>query len=220
MKRSVWRFSAAGIALAVMSFAGVGSMAGEVPPPKQVPLPVGEFTANFHKIPPAQVTGKLFSVGPFLITGGSGAQYNSMTAGWGGFGVLWGKPAATVYVRTERFTYRFLEQEPVFTLSFYPASEKGKLMTVYGRQSGRDTDKEKVSGFTPAETPDGGVSYLQAERVIVCRRVLRFALTKDAVPSEIAKGVSDKSYHVQYTGEVLSVWEKNRQPDPSERRPK
>lgn len=180
-----------------------------LPPARHTPLPAEDFTRSFHKIPFGQITGKRFSVGAFLITGGNAEHYNSMTAGWGGFGVLWSKPVATIYVRTERFTYRFLEAEPIFTLSFYPPSENKTVINVFGKKSGRDTDKEKLANFTPVTTPDGGVSYMQAELILVCRRVLRFGLTKDAVPPEIAKGVNDRSYHVQYTGEVISAWKKN-----------
>ncbi len=83
----------------------------------------------------------------------------------------------------------------------------------FSRSTGGNQDaiptRKKITGFTPVATPGGGVSYLQADLVLVCRRVLRFGLTKDAVPPEIAKGVSSRSYHVQYTGEVIGVWKRN-----------
>lgn len=146
--KSLWKsFFTAVFFLFILTNAATGDE--PLPKARQTPLPESEFKAHFHPIPFAQVTGKRFSVGPFLITGGNREHYNSMTAGWGGFGVLWSKPVATIYVRTERFTYRFLEAEPVFTLSFYPSSCNKAILTVYGRKSGRDTDKEKNNRIHP-----------------------------------------------------------------------
>ena len=39
-----------------------------------------------------------------LITAGNSADYNMMTASWGGMGYLWNKPVATIYVRPEPTT--------------------------------------------------------------------------------------------------------------------
>ncbi len=46
---------------------------------------------------------------------------NTMTASWGGLGVLWNKPMATIYVRPQRYTFQFLEGErPVYPLLLLP----------------------------------------------------------------------------------------------------
>lgn len=37
-----------------------------------------------------------------LITGEKEGKINTMTASWGGVGIMWGKPAATVYIRPQR----------------------------------------------------------------------------------------------------------------------
>ena len=50
-----------------------------------------------------------------------------MTASWGGLGVLWRKPVATIYVRPQRYTYTFLEENPYFTLSFFGPQWKKQL---------------------------------------------------------------------------------------------
>ena len=34
-----------------------------------------------------------------LVTAGGPDKLNTMTASWGGLGVIWGEPAATVYIR-------------------------------------------------------------------------------------------------------------------------
>ena len=35
-----------------------------------------------------------------LVTAGTPDNFNTMTISWGGMGTLWGKPVATVYIRT------------------------------------------------------------------------------------------------------------------------
>ncbi len=37
-----------------------------------------------------------------LLTAGDESSFNTMTISWGGLGTIWGKPVATVYVRTSR----------------------------------------------------------------------------------------------------------------------
>ena len=40
-----------------------------------------------------------------LLTAGTKDSFNTMTVSWGGLGTLWGKPAASVYVRSSRYTH-------------------------------------------------------------------------------------------------------------------
>lgn len=57
-----------------------------------------------------------------LITAGDQSGYNTMTASWGGLGVLWGKNVATCYIRPQRYTKKFVDANDTFTLSFYGRS--------------------------------------------------------------------------------------------------
>ena len=45
----------------------------------------------------------------FLLTAGPKDNFNTMTASWGGFGELWMKKVAFVFVRPPRYTYDFME---------------------------------------------------------------------------------------------------------------
>ena len=44
-----------------------------------------------------------------FLNAGNMDKFNSMTVSWGGLGTLWGKPVATVYVRTSRYTHEFMD---------------------------------------------------------------------------------------------------------------
>ena len=51
-----------------------------------------------------------------LITAGDEAKHNTMTASWGGLGIMWGKKVATVYIRPQRYTKEFVDQNERFIL--------------------------------------------------------------------------------------------------------
>ena len=53
-----------------------------------------------------------------LITAEKGGRVNTMTASWGGLGVLWGQDVALVFIRPQRYTREFVEAAGRFTLSF------------------------------------------------------------------------------------------------------
>ena len=58
--------------------------------------------------------------GWFLVTAGDGARSNAMTVSWGGLGVWWGKNAATVYIRQNRFTKTFIDGAERFSIAAMP----------------------------------------------------------------------------------------------------
>ena len=176
-------------------------------PPKRKPLPVEEFHKHFEQVPIDKDAGALFGPRVYLGTAGTPERYNSLTLGWGATGVLWNRPVAVVYVRENRYSFRFFEESPVFVLSWYPERHMKAVYQIFGRKSGRDADKEKLSGFTPVATPEGGVTYLQAEKVVICRKVLRQRVPGESMPKELQERLNrDGFVHIQYTGEVLSVW--------------
>jgi len=62
---------------------------------------------------PASVIGQQW----ILVTAGTKENYNTMTASLGGIGYLWNKPVAFVFIRPERFTHDFIENQERMTLS-------------------------------------------------------------------------------------------------------
>ena len=83
-----------------------------------------------------------------LITAGTPESYNTMTASWGGMGVLWGKNVCFCFIRPTRHTYQFIEKADVFSLSFFEERYRGAL-EICGTKSGRDIDKAAATGLIP-----------------------------------------------------------------------
>lgn len=165
----------------------------------------------FEKIDPKALDQNVFSlIGDqwMLITAGNQDQCNTMTASWGGLGVLWGKPVATVYIRPQRYTLEFVEREDTFTLCFF-GEQYRKALALCGSKSGRDVDKVKECGFTVA-TAEGAPYFEEADLVLVCKK----AYWQDMDPTHFLDGEIDskwypeKDYHRIFIGEIVEVLRK------------
>ena len=141
-----------------------------------------------------------------LITAGTPDSFNTMTASWGGVGILWGKEVATCYIRPQRYTKQFVDREDLFTLTFFPDGYRDAL-ALCGRVSGRDHDKPAEAGITPLFT-DGTVAFSEADLVLVCRKLYAQEMTED---SFIDKKVLELDYpsrdlHTIYIGEIVKAY--------------
>ena len=73
----------------------------------------------FEKVDPKTLDFNVFSaIGDqwMLITAGTKDKCNTMTASWGGLGILWGAPMALAYIRPQRYTRQFVDDKESFTL--------------------------------------------------------------------------------------------------------
>ena len=165
----------------------------------------------FEKIDPKALDQNVFSlIGDqwMLITAGTREACNTMTASWGGLGMLWGKPVATVYIRPQRYTLEFVEREDTFTLCFF-GEEYRKALALCGSKSGRYMDKVKECGFTVA-TAEGAPYFDEADLVLVCKK----SYWQDMDPTHFLDGEIDskwypeKDYHRIFIGEILEVLRK------------
>ena len=165
----------------------------------------------FEKIDPKTLDQNVFSlIGDqwMLITAGTREHCNTMTASWGGLGVLWGKPVATIYIRPQRYTLEFVEREDTFTLCFFGEAYR-KELALCGSKSGREVDKIKECGFTVAMA-EGAPYFEEADLVLVCKK----AYWQDMDPTHFLDGEIDgkwypqKDYHRIFIGEILEVLRK------------
>lgn len=166
----------------------------------------------FVKIDPREMDGNVFQrIGDqwMLITAGDRNSCNTMTASWGGLGVLWYEPVATAYVRPQRYTKGFMDREKYFSLSFY-GEEYRKALSLCGTKSGRDIDKVKECGFT-AEYGLGDTPYFaQAELVLICEKLYADEIKpeKFVVPAVNDKCYPNKDWHTFYIGKIVEVLKK------------
>lgn len=139
-----------------------------------------------------------------LITAGNLASYNTMTASWGGLGVLWNKNVATIFIRPQRHTYGFVESNDMLTLSFFDEDMRSAL-AFCGKNSGRDCDKALETGLIPMEA-GGSVAFNQAKLVLVCKKIYHQDLDPtNFMDSDIAEHYQNNDYHRMYIAEIKQV---------------
>ena len=139
-----------------------------------------------------------------LVTAGNEEKYNTMTASWGSLGIMWNKPVAFTFIRPQRYTYEFIENNEYFTLSVY-GEEYRKALTLCGTKSGRDTDKAKETGLKPV-FDEKAPYFEQARLVLVCRKMYAQDLNEDSIIDESIKGnYKDNDYHRMYVSEIVKV---------------
>jgi flavin reductase (DIM6/NTAB) family NADH-FMN oxidoreductase RutF len=159
----------------------------------------------FKKVSPFEISGNPFDMlnnDWMLITAGDIKGFNMMTASWGGFGILWGKPVAYCVIRPQRYTYQFMEKGDRYTLSFYDDEHRAAL-NLCGEASGRDIDKVKKTGLTPVAGEHGGVYFSEARLVMECVKIYWNDLDpKNFIDPSIAGNYKDHDYHRLYVGEI------------------
>lgn len=155
------------------------------------------------------------SVNPFekfyqqwaLVTAGNIKSFNTMTVGWGAMGTLWSRPTVTVYIKPCRYTYKFLNENDYFTVSFYSEQYKSDL-SILGSRSGRDTDKVALTSLTAVEV-GRSVSFKEAECTIVLKKIYYQDLDINQIPDAvIGKYYTEEAPHRMYIGEVVEIIEK------------
>ncbi len=139
-----------------------------------------------------------------LITAGE-ISANTMTASWGGLGVLWGKNVAYVFIRPQRYTKEFIDLSDTFSLSFLGEEYREKLQYL-GKVSGRNEDKIANSGLTLARNGDTPY-FAEAESVLICKKLYAQELMPECfmTDKEDETWYPNGDYHTMYIAEITSV---------------
>lgn len=143
-----------------------------------------------------------------LVTAGDSSSFNTMTASWGGLGVLWSDPVAFIFVRPQRYTFGFTEKNDFFTLSFFDEKYRGAL-SLCGTKSGRDCDKVRETGLTPVHE-DGYTYFAEAKLVIVCRKLYAQDIRPECFTDRdiIGAHYPANDFHRMYTGKIIKCLKK------------
>lgn len=164
--------------------------------------------SDFKKITAEELTAnpfKLIGKDWMLITAGDKEKFNTMTASWGGVGIMWGKPVATAYIRPQRYTFEFIENGDYYTQSFFDEEYRDALKFC-GSKSGRDYDKVKETGLTPVvDDETGAVYFKEAKVVFICKKMYAQFLNEESALTEDVTKWYNGDYHKMYMSEIVSV---------------
>jgi flavin reductase (DIM6/NTAB) family NADH-FMN oxidoreductase RutF len=150
----------------------------------------------------------------FLVTANmkdenGGARVNTMTASWGGLGVLWNRNVATIYLRPSRYTKEFVDSSETFSLSVLSDKYRSKL-NYLGSHSGRDEDKIAVSKLTVVDR-EGTPYFKEARLVLICRKLFAQPFAPESFTDEriMKSNYKDDDFHTMYIGEIMKVMKEN-----------
>lgn len=143
---------------------------------------------------PFQMIGKDW----LLVTAEKDGKCNTMTASWGGLGVMWGKDVAFLVIRPQRYTKELIDASSTLSISVLPESFR-KEYSYLGTVSGRDEDKIAKAGLNvrhEGETP----YFEEADTVLVCRKLFAQPYQPESILEEgiDEKWYPGKDYHTLY----------------------
>ncbi len=140
-----------------------------------------------------------------LVTAGTKELYNTMTASWGSFGILWNKPIAIGFVRPQRHTFEFMNKCDYFTLSFFTEQYRDAL-SFCGSHSGKTVNKIEETGLTIALTKSGNVYFPEAKLVFECKKIYSDDLKESNFfqTAFIETIYPKKDFHRFFIGEITS----------------
>ena len=149
---------------------------------------------------PFQAIGKDW----MLISAGDENKANTMTASWGGMGVLWGESVVTAYIRPQRYTKEFVDQQNEFSLSFFDGYKDE--LTHLGRVSGRDENKINTVHFHTTYL-DGVPTFEEAKLVFIVEKLYEDTIKPEKfLTPDIDKWYEAKDYHTMYIAKIKKVY--------------
>ena len=156
-----------------------------------------------------------------LLTTKVADKVNTMTIGWGTIGINWGRPVFTAFIREGRFTRELLDANPEFTVSVPvgEAVDAGRIISICGTKSGRDTDKLKEACLTLVKpkvisVPAVKEFPLTFECKVLYRQTQNLSFLRDEklkanlYPQDIDSSAvgANRDAHVTYFGEIVSCY--------------
>jgi flavin reductase (DIM6/NTAB) family NADH-FMN oxidoreductase RutF len=174
------------------------------------------FSDLFRPITAVEMTGNVFKlVGQdfTVITAGTEADYNSMTASWGGWGILFEEPVTWCFLRANRYTLEYMKKSETYTMTYFDDQYKDQVM-LFGTKSGRDTDKMKEHKLTPVLTPSGNMAYKEAKLIIECALGEVTSVHPDDFYAEKGRTFVEDAYeevndyHKLIFGKITMIWVK------------
>ncbi len=167
--------------------------------------------STFRHIKPHEISENPFSLIAddwMLVTTACGDTCNTMTASWGGIGVLWNKPVAFTFVRPERYTHTLLQASNIYSLAFLPETYRDALRYC-GTHSGREGDKFAAAGLTVAH--ENGTPYpAEARLVLLCRKLHTVSFSQPQfTDNTLLSHYKTNGFHRQYVGEILDILQSN-----------
>ncbi|MGE5627000.1 MAG: flavin reductase [Solirubrobacterales bacterium] len=140
-----------------------------------------------------------------LVTAKKDGKVNTMTASWGGLGVIWSKNVAYVVIRPQRYTKEFIDSSDTFSLTFLDDKYR-KELSYLGTVSGKDEDKILKTGLTAVDF-ENTPYFEEGKLVLICRKLYAQQYDPKCFIDEKldTEFYPDKDYHIMYIAEITKA---------------
>ena len=152
-----------------------------------------------------------------LVSAGYGTErgeWNTMTASWALMGYLWNRPMAMLFIRPQRHTAVFAEEEDYLSVSFLDTADEKmrEALKICGSISGRDEDKAERAGLTPILHDGTAIGFEEAALTVSCRKLYRTQFDMDLFldPQVILDCYPKKDFHYVYYCEIRDAYLRSR----------
>lgn len=163
---------------------------------------------KFKEIKPEELNKnpfKLIGKNWMLITAKDDNKINTMTASWGGFGVMFDKNVVYIVMRPQRYTKKFVDNSDTFSLTFFDETFRKKLIYI-GSVSGRNEDKISKANLT-IQYLNNTPYFQEGNSAIICKKVYSQDFKSDGfISNELDKNLyPEKDYPTLYIAEIEKI---------------
>ena len=147
--------------------------------------------------------------GGVFLTSKHDNKVNTMTIGWGGINVYWGKQIFEAPVRFTRHTHPMITQSGVFTVSVPLDGEDMKKELAYcGSHSGSKEDKIEACGITLLDGQEVDCPIIAGCSLhFECKVLGKADLCGEDLANEVdGRWYKDKDYHTIFFGEIVACY--------------
>lgn len=164
--------------------------------------------SKFKEIKPEELNQSAFKlIGKdwMLITAEDDNKINTMTASWGGFGVMFSKDVAYIVIRPQRYTKRFVDNSDTFSLTFFNETFR-KQLSYIGSVSGKDEDKISRANLT-VQYLNNTPYFEEGNIAIICKKIYEQDFKSECFISKELdeKWYPEKDYHTLYIAEIEKI---------------
>ena len=140
---------------------------------------------------------------PAVAIACDGNETNGLTIGWAGFGTLWRKCTATVYVHKDRYSKHIFDNAQYYSVCYMKPCDKDAVK-YFGTVSGRNEDKMAGCGLTVMN--DEAAPYFAESRVaVICRVMGKSDFNAQSCDEGVREWYARDGVHTQYYGEIIKV---------------
>lgn len=140
---------------------------------------------------------------PAIAIASDGNETNGLTIGWAGFGTLWRKYMATVYVHKTRYSKHIFDNAQYYSICYMKPEHKN-VVGYFGSASGRNENKMAGSGLTVV-TDDVAPYFGESRLVVLCKVMGKSDFDPESVDDGVRDWYAREGVHTQYYGEVVKV---------------